>query len=206
VGSAALAAGLRFSRVGVTLAPASGVERPGRQGFLSLAVDVEAMYRRYGPMVLRRCRQILGDPQQANDAMQDVFVQIVRRKEQLDDRASSSLLYRTATNVCLNRLRSQRRRPSEPATETIAQLAAAGEEVDRGEARALLRRLFGGEPESTATIAMLHLHDGLTLEETAAEVGMSVSGVRKRLRKLKATLGELAFEAAAAAEAPEARP
>jgi RNA polymerase sigma-70 factor (ECF subfamily) len=179
-----------------------------------LAVDVEAMYRRYGPMVLRRCRQILGDPQLANDAMQDVFVQIVRRKEQLDDRASSSLLYRTATNVCLNRLRSARRRPSEPATETIAQLAAAGEEVDRGEARALLRRLFGGEPESTATIAMLHLHDGLTLEETAAEVGMSVSGVRKRLRKLKATLGDLAFEgtagaaaaAAAAAEASEVRP
>ena len=190
----------------MTLPLASGVARAWRQGFLSVAVDVEAMYRRYGPMVLRRCRQILGDPQQANDAMQDVFVQIVRRKEQLDDRASSSLLYRTATNVCLNRLRSHRRKPSEPATETIAQLAAAGEEVDRGEARALLRRLFGGEPESTATIAMLHLHDGLTLEETAAEVGMSVSGVRKRLRKLKETLGDLTFEQAVAAEGTEARP
>ncbi|MEM9454783.1 MAG: sigma-70 family RNA polymerase sigma factor [Myxococcota bacterium] len=162
-----------------------------------MAVDVEAMYRRYGPMVLRRCRQILGDPQQAHDAMQDVFVQIVRRKERLDDRASSSLLYRTATNLCLNRLRSQRRKPSEPAGDTIARLAAAGAEVDRGEARALLRRLFGGEPESTATIAMLHLHDGLTLEQTAREVGMSVSGVRKRLRKLKASLGDLTTEARA---------
>lgn len=155
------------------------------------------MYRRYGPMVLRRCRQILGDPQQAHDAMQDVFVQIVRRKERLDDRASSSLLYRTATNLCLNRLRSQRRKPSEPAGDTIARLAAAGAEVDRGEARALLRRLFGNEPESTATIAMLHLHDGLTLEQTAREVGMSVSGVRKRLRKLKASLGSLTTEARA---------
>ncbi len=158
------------------------------------------MYRRYGPMVLRRCRQILGDPQQANDAMQDVFVQIVRRREQLDDRASSSLLYRTATNVCLNRLRSARRKPLHPGEDAIARLAAAGAEVDRGEARAVLQRLFGGEPESTATIAMLHLHDGLTLEQTAQEVGMSVSGVRKRLRKLKATLGELT------AETTEARP
>lgn len=176
----------------MTLPRTRGVAGTGTQGLLSLAVDVEVMYRRYGPMVLRRCRQILGDPQQASDAMQDVFVQIVRRKDRLDERANSSLLYRTATNVCLNRLRSQRRKPAEPASETIARLAAAGEEVDRGEARALLRRLFGGEPESTATIAMLHLHDGLTLEETAAEVGMSVSGVRKRLRKLKATLGDLA--------------
>jgi RNA polymerase sigma-70 factor (ECF subfamily) len=171
-----------------------------------LAVDVDAMYRRYGPMVLRRCRQILGDPQQAHDAMQDVFVQIVRHRDRLDERASSSLLYRTATNVCLNRLRTRRRKPSEPATETIVRLAAAGEEVDRGEARALLRRLFGGEPESTATIAMLHLHDGLTLEETAAEVGMSVSGVRKRLRKLKAALGSLELEGLEPAVTSEARP
>lgn len=138
--------------------------------------------------------------------MQDVFVQIVRHRDRLDERASSSLLYRTATNVCLNRLRTRRRKPSEPATETIVRLAAAGEEIDRGEARALLRRLFGGEPESTATIAMLHLHDGLTLEETAAEVGMSVSGVRKRLRKLKAALGSLELEGLEPAAISEVRP
>ena len=34
----------------------------------------------------------------------------------------------------------------------------------------------------------------MTLEEVAAEVGMSVSGVRKRLRPLRARLGELAGE------------
>ncbi|MEZ4449986.1 MAG: winged helix-turn-helix transcriptional regulator [Nannocystaceae bacterium] len=44
---------------------------------------------------------------------------------------------------------------------------------------------------STATIAVLHLHDGLTFEEVAEVVGLSVSGVRKRLRKLKATLADL---------------
>jgi DNA-directed RNA polymerase specialized sigma24 family protein len=32
---------------------------------------------------------------------------------------------------------------------------------------------------------VLHHVDGLTLEEVAAEVGMSVSGVRKRLRTIK---------------------
>jgi RNA polymerase sigma-70 factor (ECF subfamily) len=32
----------------------------------------------------------------------------------------------------------------------------------------------------------LHLLDGLTLEEVAQEVGLSVSGVRKRLRTLRA--------------------
>ncbi|MBL4687545.1 MAG: sigma-70 family RNA polymerase sigma factor [Nannocystaceae bacterium] len=153
-----------------------------------MAVDVESLYRRYGPMVLRRCRKMLVDPQLAQDAMQDVFVQIVRRQETLDDHASSSLLYTTATNVCLNRMRTARRKPSDPDTDLMSRIASATKEDERGEARSLLARLFSREPGSTATIAVLHLCDGLTLEETAEEVGMSVSGVRKRLRKLRAKL------------------
>lgn len=39
--------------------------------------------------------------------------------------------------------------------------------------------------ETTRTIAMLHYVDRFTLEETAEMVKMSVSGVRKRLRKLR---------------------
>ena len=156
-----------------------------------VAIDVESLYRRYGPMVLRRCRKLLVDPQQAQDAMHDVFVQLVRRKDTLEDRGCSSLLFRTATNVCLNRLRGQRRKPADPAGDLLARIASATEEVERGEARSLLGRLFARESESTATIAVLHLCDGLTLEETALEVGMSVSGVRKRLRKLRMTLESL---------------
>ncbi len=56
------------------------------------------------------------------------------------------------------------------------------------EARGVLDRLFGRHPESSRTIAVLHYVDGLTLEQVAAEVGLSVSGVRKRLRGLRQTL------------------
>ncbi len=157
-----------------------------------MAIDVEAAYRRYGPMVLRRCRTMLRDEQRAYDAMQDVFVQILRHQERLDDRGMSSLLYRTATNVCLNKIRSQSRRPEDAQSDLLARIAGSTvAEEDRTAARALLDRLLGHEPDSTATIAVLHLHDGLTLEEVAEVVGLSVSGVRKRLRKLKATLHEL---------------
>lgn len=145
-------------------------------------------------MVLRRCRQMLNEEQLALDAMQDVFVQVLRRKDTLEDRGCSSLLYRTATNVCLNRLRSSRRKPQEPASELLSRIADAADDLDRTSARSLLQRAFGHEPESTATIAVLHLYDGLTLEETADAVGMSVSGVRKRLRKLKASLQSLSEE------------
>jgi RNA polymerase sigma-70 factor (ECF subfamily) len=50
--------------------------------------------------------------------------------------------------------------------------------------------LFGRHPESTRTIAVLHYVDGLTLEDVARQTKMSVSGVRKRLRKLRLMLTE----------------
>lgn len=156
-----------------------------------MAIDVEAAYRRYGPMVLRRCRHMLRDEQQATDAMQDVFVQLLRNLERLEDRGLSSLLYRISTNVCLNRIRSSRRRPEDAQSDLLARIADAGGDESRTEARAMLDRVLGREPISTTTIAVLHLHDGMTLQEVADAVGLSVSGVRKRLRKLKASLQEL---------------
>lgn len=156
-----------------------------------MALEVEHFYRRYGPMVVRRCARLLRDPEKAADAMHDVFVEILRRKETLNGEAPSSLLLRTATNVCLNRLRSERRKPEDRDDELLLRIASAEDPEARPGARSLLSRIFDGERESTGTIAVLHLLDGLTLEEVAAEVDMSVSGVRKRLRGLKARVAEL---------------
>jgi RNA polymerase sigma-70 factor (ECF subfamily) len=157
-----------------------------------LPIDVEDYYRRHGPMVLRRCRSLLGDDPQAVDAMQDVFVQLLTHRDRLTDRGASSLLWTIATNLCLNRLRSRRRRPEDPQSDLLWQIAAADDPEARGLARSLLNRFFADEPASTGTIAVLHLLDGMTLEEVAETVGMSVSGVRKRLRTLRASVTALA--------------
>jgi RNA polymerase sigma-70 factor (ECF subfamily) len=156
-----------------------------------LAIDIDSLYRRYGPMVLRRCRTLLGDEELAVDALHDVFVQVLRGRDRLDLAAPSSLLYRIATNVCLNRIRSQRRRPEVKDGDLIMRIATSEDLEARASAAGLLARLFSRERESTRTIAVLHLLDGLTLEEVAGEVGLSVSGVRKRLRGLRAQLLEL---------------
>jgi RNA polymerase sigma-70 factor (ECF subfamily) len=153
-------------------------------------VDPEAYYATYGPMVLRRCRKLLGDDQSARDAMHDVFVQILTRSDQLADQAPSSLLFRIATNVCLNRLRTRRRRP-EDGDALLVDIATKSDPGARSAARSVLDTLFRHEPDTTALIAVLHLYDGMTLEEVAAEVGMSVSGVRKRLAKLRDKLHSL---------------
>ncbi len=158
-------------------------------------IDIEALYRRYGPMVLRRCRQLLRDEAAALDAMQDVFVKILTGKKNITPDALCSLLYRIATNVCLNHIRSNTRRHGQGNVDTegdlLERIAAAEDPASQIMASNFLDRLFRTQQASTRTIAVLHLLDGMTLEEVAAEVGMSVSGVRKRLRLLRSQVKEL---------------
>ena len=73
----------------------------------------------------------------------------------------------------------------------LLKIACAEDEQSEYETKNILARLFSREPESSRTIAVLHYVDGLTLEETAREVSLSVSGVRKRLRALKAKIKNL---------------
>ena len=154
-----------------------------------MAVDIDNLYRTHGPMVLRRCRTLLRDESKAVDAMHDVFVELLRRESRLDARSPVGLLLTTATHVCLNRLRSERRRPEDHDDDLLVRIASLGSGAENlSLARRALDRIFGGEPASTRLIAVLLYVDRLTLEEVAAEVGMSVSGVRKRLRTLKQRL------------------
>jgi RNA polymerase sigma-70 factor (ECF subfamily) len=157
-------------------------------------LDVEALYRRYGPMVVRRCRRLLRDEEDALDVAQEVFVRVLRSRERLSGAYPSSLLYRIATNLSLNRLRDRGRRPEVAGDELLHRIAVASD----ADAPLFLDRLFGRHPESTRTMAVLHYVDGLTLEEVARECGMSVSGVRRRLRLLRVTAEA---ERAAASEA-----
>jgi RNA polymerase sigma-70 factor (ECF subfamily) len=154
------------------------------------ALDIEDLYRRHGPMVLRRCRWLLRDEAWARDAMQDVFVQLLRR-ETLVVEHPSSLLHRIATNTCLNLLRHRKRHPEDSDDDLLLRIADADDHASATEARSVLDRLFGREKESTRTIAVMHLLDGFTLEEVARETGLSVSGVRKRLRTLRTRVREL---------------
>ena len=154
-------------------------------------MNVDLLYRRYGPMVIRRCTQLLRDEEQALDAAQDVFVRLMERRDRINDDYPSSLLYRMATNLCLNRIRDSKRRKTTTDQNLLEQIADWDDSEGRIVAGSVLERLFGGERESTRTMAVLHYVDGMTLEQVANEVSMSVSGVRKRLRGLRASLEEL---------------
>jgi RNA polymerase sigma-70 factor, ECF subfamily len=175
----------RLTTAGDTSAPPRCSTSSVREG-----LDVEALSRQYAAMVLRRCRRLLASEDEALDACQDVFVRVMEHRQRLTNDHCSSLLYRIATNVCLNRIRDRARRPATPDEALLASIASAEAVGGASEARLLLDWLFGRHPESTRTMAVLHYVDGLTYEEVARQTRLSVSAVRKRLRKLRQTLTE----------------
>ena len=154
-----------------------------------MTVDLDAAYRQFGPMVYRRCARLLDDEHEAIDAMQEVFVMLLKHDGEVTQ--LGAFLHVLATRHCLNRLRAKRRRPESPDSQLVYTIAHSADLGARSGALSTLRALFAPEPESTRVIAVLHYLDGLTLEEVAREVNMSVSGVRKRLRGLRQQLHHL---------------
>jgi RNA polymerase sigma-70 factor (ECF subfamily) len=147
-----------------------------------MAIDVEAYYRKYLPMIFRRCRTLLRNEEEALDAVQDVFVKLIRAKKNLHGQFPSSLLYTIATNTCLNRIR-WKKRHSESSQEDLGEALLVSS--DRGfeyvEAKMILEAILETESESTRAICFMYHLDGMTLKEIGETVGLSVSGVRKRL-------------------------
>ena len=144
--------------------------------------SMEALYRTYGSMVLRRARTLLGDEHAAQDMVQEVFMKAIRAFPSF--RGESSLttwLYQVTTNHCLNAIRdgARRRRALErrmPAHEPVAESAEDRVGVDE-----LLRQL----PRELAEVAIYYYVDQMNQDEIAALLGISERTVRNRLRDFR---------------------
>ena len=156
-----------------------------RERGLTRTLDIASLYRRYGDMVLGRCRSLLGNDADAQEAVQEVFLRLHRYRASFRGEASpTTYLYRTATNVCLNRMRTRRRHPEEIMAEPPAVEATDGL-LARLEVRQLVQELLEGEDQRTQACVIYHFMDGMTHAEAGAVLGISGGAVRKRIAKFR---------------------
>jgi len=155
-----------------------------------MTIDVAAWYEKYGPMVIRRCRKILGNGDDAMDAVHDVFVNLLQSKPKLHGTFPSSLLYTMATNICLNRIRKNKREVIFDFSGENENMFSSGDtSYDGGfnqvDAEIMTDAVLKDESESNRVIYYMYFADGMTLKEIGEAVGLSISGVRKRLEAFK---------------------
>jgi RNA polymerase sigma-70 factor (ECF subfamily) len=124
---------------------------------------------------------MLGNEEDAFDAAQDVFLHVLGARHRLHETFPSSLLYTIATNICLNRLKTKRRHGESAVEPETLPLAAHDTAYDEVDARIVMEAILKTESESTRAICFMYHADGMTLKEIGETVGMSISGVKKRL-------------------------
>jgi RNA polymerase sigma-70 factor (ECF subfamily) len=155
----------------------------------AVPLDVSALYRRYGDLVLGRCRTLLHSEPDAQDALQEVFLKIHRYRDSFRGEASpSTWLYRITTTTCLNRIRTRRRHPEDLVDEMPA--VATDGLLDALAIRDLVQRLLEHEDERTQSCVVYHFVDGMTHDEIGALLGITGAAVRKRIATFRASIKE----------------
>jgi len=160
--------------------------RSGNAGAFETIVD------RYQGRLLGFCRQMLGSTEDAEDVLQEVFVNAYRAM--LADEREINLrpwLYRIARNRSLNHLR----KPTADAQESmdmvpVVEAATTAEKVsNREEFRQLLTDV-GKLPETQRTALLLREMDAMSYEEIAAAMETSVPSVKSLLVRARISLAE----------------
>ncbi len=160
--------------------------RNGNAGAFETIVD------RYQGRLLGFCRQMLGSTEDAEDVLQEVFVNSYRAML-ADDREINlrPWLYRIARNRCLNHLR----KPTADAQESMdmvpmVEAASTAEKVhNREEFRQLLTDV-GKLPETQRSALMLREMDAMSYEEIAQAMETSVPSVKSLLVRARISLAE----------------
>jgi RNA polymerase sigma factor (sigma-70 family) len=160
--------------------------RGGNPGAFETIVD------RYQGRLLGFCRQMLGSTEDAEDVLQEVFVNAYRAM--LADEREINLrpwLYRIARNRCLNQLR----KPSADAQESMdmvpeVEAASTAEKVhNREEFRQIIADV-NKLPETQRSALLLREMDALSYEEIADAMETTVPSVKSLLVRARISLAE----------------
>ena len=161
-----------------------------------LAGDVEAfaeLIDRYKVAVYNLCARMLGDPTEAEDAAQEVFVRAYTQlRSYTAGRKFSTWILSIASHYCIDLLR--RRKPSVD-LDTIAfwKQSDQPEPEERaltGEVRDEVRELLNKLPDKYRGVTILRYWNDLSYDEIAQATGLSVATVKTRLFRARELLAK----------------
>jgi RNA polymerase sigma-70 factor (ECF subfamily) len=154
------------------------------------------IFERYAPLLMRAMLRELYVREEANDLVQQTFLQLHRARADFD--AAQKLkpwVFTIAMNLKREYFRRKKRRPERSLdAESAGEPAVAASGAARVDARRTLARVLGDLPADQREVIELHWFDGLEFPEVAQVVGASVSAVKVRAHRgyvrLRLALGD----------------
>jgi len=163
----------------------------------------EVLMRRHNERVYRAARAIVRDDREAEDVMQQAYVNAYAHLRQFDGRASfATWLTRIAVHEALARVRRFARfevlDPDAPSAREIPMRSMSAPDPERQamsrEMAALIEAAVDRLPDGMREVFVLREVQGLDTAETASSLGISDDAVKTRLSRAKAALRRDLFE------------
>ena len=152
------------------------------------------IYQRYGPALLRKCTRMLGSVEDAEDIVQGLFYDLLRKgKTDVD----LPYLYRASTNRCLNLIRNSKKR-----SQLLSHQAQVAEEANMTRTdepsanRDLLEKVLQQLDKKSREILVYRYYDDMTQEEIAVITGYSRKTIGKKLQLIRTTVTQMAGDTA----------
>jgi RNA polymerase sigma-70 factor, ECF subfamily len=166
----------------------------------------ETMVRQYGGRMLATARRLLGNEQDANDAVQQAFISVFRSIAGFNGEAKlSTWLHRIVVNAALAQMRYRRRRPELSIDDLLPRFDEegqwAGDLAARSEAREtltdgretqeLVRRCIDRLPEVYRSVLILRDIEDLDTAEAAQMLAITPNAAKIRLHRARQALKTL---------------
>ncbi len=142
--------------------------------------------------------RILGDADEADDALQDAFIRLWNKGYEIKrEKEAESLISRAVRNESIDRLRRRRRRPqsfTEAGLYGGYEIGEPHESDRRREAERTLRKVEDIIADQLTPlqkrIIRLHEYEGMSLEKVARKLNMNPPAVRMQLSRARKTIRE----------------
>jgi RNA polymerase sigma-70 factor, ECF subfamily len=165
----------------------------------------ELLMRRYNERLYRTARAITRDDREAEDVMQQAYVNAYANLRQFKGQAQfATWLTRIAINEALARVRRRGRYEpfkDDPVDDSIMSIPSAPDperQAFAGELRDLLEWAIDALPAGAREVFMLRDVEGLNTADTAASLGVSEDVVKTRLSRARTALRRFLLERAGA--------
>ena len=163
----------------------------------------EQLVRNYTPPLLRVARRLLGNDDEARDALQDAFISVFRSIRNFEAGSRlSTWLHRVVVNAALMKLRTRRRHPEEEIEKYLPLFQEDGHQIvpsvewmesaetalQRKEMRQLVRAAIDRLPDTYRTVLLLRDIEEMSTAETAEILGISTTAAKLRLHRARQAL------------------
>jgi RNA polymerase sigma-70 factor (ECF subfamily) len=192
--------------------PAGAAPGPPEEGALLAGLRArddaafERLVRAYGGRMLSVAQRLLGNAEEARDAVQEAFISAFSSIDRFEGGSLvSTWLHRIVVNAALMKLRSRRRAHEEPIDDLLPTFLDDGHQaqparewkddvhksLERREVRDAVRAAIDRLPETYRTVLMLRDIEEMDTEEVARLLEVTPNAVKIRLHRARQALRTL---------------